>query len=95
MGVGLEARHEVYQITTLHFAASGSNSRLATVRELIEEHYADLFAVDRYGNTPFDATCFWGSGKVVATFLLGVYRKKLAQKEGRCAVHAILGPRCR
>ena len=51
--VDIEARDNS-QRTALHHAADAFFAFFEVVRELIEEHNADMFAVDEGGDTPFD-----------------------------------------
>jgi ankyrin repeat-rich membrane spanning protein len=53
-GVNVEARN-LFQRTALHLAAE--YGRIEAMRELILQHNANLFAVDRNGETPFDLAC--------------------------------------
>ena len=75
------------QATVLHYAASRS---CIAVRELIQEHNADMFVVDKYGYTPFDVAAGDRSPEGIADFLLQLYGNKVIQDHGHLALHAIL-----
>jgi ankyrin repeat protein len=80
-GVDVEARDH-FHYTALHHAAI--MDRVEAARELILQHNANMFAVDRDGLTPFELAC-----RSVES-LLEIYGNKLTQDHGRLALHAIL-----
>jgi serine/threonine-protein phosphatase 6 regulatory ankyrin repeat subunit A len=85
-GVDVEARDR-RQETALHHAAREGDIEAA--REFILEHNANMFVVDRYGETPFDFACSMRSSNAVNS-LLEMYGSKMNQDEGHLALHAIL-----
>jgi ankyrin repeat protein len=87
-GVPVDARDRTRR-TALHYAAHSSSIDL--VRELIIEHNADMFAVDKDGDTPFDWTIHEYSTERIHVFLIEQYSNKLTQEHGRLALHAVLG----
>ena len=88
--VDLEARDNMEK-TALHYAARPTGF-IEAVRELIEEHNANMLAVDIYGQTPFDVAAQEhdpASPEVVDCFLQA-YGNNVTQDFGRLALHAIL-----
>ena len=87
-GVNVEARDEV-QGTALHCVAI--HGGIEVMRELIVEHNADMFAVDKYGETPFDVVCRTDHqpGRF-ADLLFEIYSNKMTADHGRLALHEIL-----
>ena len=94
-GADLEARDE-NGLTALHHAASWS--AIEGVRALILEHNANMFAVSKYGETPFDVAARQRNDAIVARrrndeivgCLLQLFGKKMTQEHGRHALHAVL-----
>ena len=82
----------------LHCAASSQSSftmgttaeSAAVVRELILQHNADMFAVDKKGNTPFDVACLSSSTRAAANAFIELYANKLTAGHGQLAIHALL-----
>jgi ankyrin repeat protein len=70
---------------------TANSSSIDVVRELIVEHNADMFAVDKEGYTPFDWTIHEYSTERIHDFLIEQYSNKLTQEHGRLALHAVLG----
>ena len=87
-GNKVEARDKL-QRTALHHAAIGGN--LETMRELIVEHNANMFAVDITGKTPFDLVHTRSSlaGRKHA-LLIESCGHILSQEHGRLALHSVL-----
>ena len=75
---------DYFQQTALHHAVVGRSGELA-LRELIQVHNADMFAVDKNGCTPFDVAT-----RDVADCLLQLYGDKMTRDHGRLALHTIL-----
>jgi hypothetical protein len=75
----------------LHFAAK--SGIIETMRELIVEHNANMYAVDEDLKTPFDLVQVQSSNSAAETsaFLIECYGKTLTQKHDCLALHAILG----
>ena len=87
-GVPVEALCE-YKQTALHHAAG--SSRIDVVRELIVEHNANVFAVDKNGKTPFDLVdARYSSAEDSRAFLIECYSNTVNQEHGRLALHAVL-----
>ena len=78
------------QRTPLHYAGRGRQSSVESGRELIEQHNADMLAVDEDGDTPFDVAARSSSPGGVVDYLLQVYGNKMTQDHGRHALHVIL-----
>ena len=76
------------QQTALHYAA-GWRSNVDVVRQLIEEHNADVLALDEIGYTPFDEAVHAKRVDIVDC-LLQLYGNKMTRDHGRLALHAIL-----
>ena len=86
-GVDVETRDENQQ-TALHHTAIWNCTE--SLRELIVEHNANMFAVDESGFTPFDyASNLMGNGEA-ARLLLAMYASKLTADHGRLALHELL-----
>ena len=83
----VEARDKKYQQTALHYAAD--SDFFEGVRELILQHNADMLALDKYGDTPFDIATLQGSADVVEC-LLQLFGNKMAHDHEGHALHAIL-----
>ena len=83
-GVDTQAT-DACQHTALHFAAR--NHSIEAVRELILHHNANMFARDKSGNTPFDAT---SSCPTTSATLVELYGSKLTEENGRLALHHLL-----
>ena len=75
------------QRTALHIAVY--NNAMDGARELIEEHDADMFAVDKNGDTPFDYAVHEGEDEI-ADCLLHLYGYNATRDYGRLALHSIL-----
>ena len=87
-GVSVEARDEMGR-TALHHAVPFGN--VGTIRELIVEHNASMFALDKYGETPFDSIRLYDSlAGERYSLLIECYGNTLAQEHGRLALHAII-----
>ena len=86
-GVSIEAR-DTYQRTALDHAARQGNTE--TMRELIVEHNANMYAMDIIGETPFDAAKHSNSAGGKHAFLIRCYGNKLMQRHDQLALHAIL-----
>ena len=85
--VDVEAR-DIIQRTALHYAVLFESNK--TVGELIVEHNANMFAVDKNGNTPFDLMIQFQRQPAVDQFFES-YCNKMTQDHGSLALHAILG----
>ena len=83
-GVDTQAT-DACQHTALHFAAR--NHSIEAVRELILHHNANMFARDKSGNTPFDAT---SSCPTTSATLVELYGSKLTDENGCLALHHLL-----
>ena len=86
-GVDLLNARDNWQQTALHYAAE--NGSIEVVRELIEEHNADMLAVDNNGDTAFDQAVRARKDETVDCFLQ-LFGNKVAQAHGRLALHVIL-----
>ena len=90
LAAGLDVKsHGGNQRTVLHHAVLNCN--LEVVRGLIDEHNANMFAVDKNGETPFDmATLFHSMAAGKHAFLIECYGNKMAQEHGPLALHILL-----
>ena len=89
-GVDVHARDKK-QRTALHYAVTSPSGE--TARELIFRHNANIFAVDKNGDTPLDWACRMerSNRTVVATdLLLEMLRRKMTAEHGRLALHDLL-----
>ena len=87
-GVPVEAGDK-HQQTVLHHAALHGSIEL--LRELTVEHNANMFAVDKDGDTPFDLVPSFNSAGERHEFFIELYCNKLIQEHDRLALHAIVG----
>ena len=74
--------------TALHHAALHCTT--AVVRELVVEHNANIFAVDKNGKTPFDLVLPSDATGGTYAFFIECYCNKLNHKHDRLALHAVL-----
>ena len=79
-----------FQQTALHYAARSRQFSVEAVRELIEQHNADVLALDKIGCTPFDVAARSSSPEGVVDYLLQLYGNAVTQDHDRLALHAIL-----
>ena len=87
-GLDLEARSAGNHKTALHYAVN--SGRVETVRDLIVQHNANMFAVDQVGRTPFDDAWSTDWARGIAGPLLELYANKMKADHGRLALHELL-----
>ena len=86
-GADVEARTPSQQ-TALHHAVLCH--RVDAVRELILQYNANMFAVDKDGDTPFDWACRKGRTDEIPDLFLELYGNKMTAKHGRLTLHVLL-----
>ena len=86
-GVPVDARGD-FELTALHHIAQDGD--IETMRELIVEHNANIFAADEFRKTPFDCTTQFRSANEKQALLIECYGNILTQEHGRLALHAVL-----
>ena len=87
-GVDVNARTGILR-TALHYAVFYCD--IEVVRELIVLHNANMFAVDKNGETPFDAAQSIEYSRGEHALLIDCYGNKLTVEHDRLALHAVLG----
>ena len=85
-GVDVEARDED-QRTAMHYASMWQ--LVEVIRGLIFEHNANMFAVEKYGFTPFGSISRQTDNPAGNQFLI-IYSNKMTQDHGPLALHAII-----
>ena len=86
-GVSVEARDRWHRTALFH---AESNGNVEAMRELIVEHNANMFALDKEGETPFDRGTYFESADGQHALLIECYGNKLTQEHGRLALHAVI-----